>query len=54
MSGAEVVFQIQQTVGVEVISRIVMVCKAGEWKSRRKKVWVMAISGSVRLCSVRS
>jgi hypothetical protein len=37
VSGAEVVFQIQQTVGVEVTSRIVMVCKAGEWKIKKKE-----------------
>ncbi|CAI8951395.1 NTF2 fold immunity protein [Pseudomonas sp. IT-P4] len=37
MSGDEVVFQIQQTVGVEVTSRIVMVCKTGEWKIKKKE-----------------
>lgn len=37
VSGDEVVFQIQQTVGVEVTSRIVMVCKAGEWKIKKKE-----------------
>jgi len=37
VNGEEVVFQIQQTVGVEVTSRIVMVYKAGEWKVKKKE-----------------
>ena len=37
VSGDEVVLQIQQTVGVEVTSRMVMACKAGEWKIKKKE-----------------
>lgn len=37
VSGDEVVLQIQQTVGVEVTSRMVMVCNAGEWKIKKKE-----------------
>ena len=37
VSENEIVFQIQQTVGVEVTSRIFMVFKAGEWKIKKKE-----------------
>ncbi|WP_081498096.1 NTF2 fold immunity protein [Pseudomonas sp. GM74] len=37
VSDDEIVFQIQQTVGVEVTSRIFMVFKAGEWRIKKKE-----------------
>jgi hypothetical protein len=37
VSDDEVIYQIQQTVGVEVTSRIFVVFKAGEWKIKKKE-----------------